>query len=38
MHITTADTLEGYRITRGPEGIYMQPHDVPGVGWEKSFL
>ena len=21
------------RITRGPEGIYMQPHDEPGFGW-----
>lgn len=29
---------EKMRITRGPEGIYMQPHDIPGVGWEKSFL
>ncbi len=29
---------DGYRITRGPEGIYMQPHDAAGVGWEKSFL
>jgi L-rhamnonate dehydratase len=29
---------EKMRVTRGPEGIYMQPHDVPGVGWEQSFL
>jgi len=24
---------EDYRLTRGPEGIYMQPHDKPGFGW-----
>jgi L-rhamnonate dehydratase len=29
---------EKMRITRGPEGIYMQPHDVPGVGWDAAFL
>jgi L-rhamnonate dehydratase len=21
-------------VTRGPEGIYMQPHDAPGFGWD----
>lgn len=26
------------RITRGPEGIYMEPQDVPGIGWEVASL
>ena len=26
------------RITRGPEGIYMQPHDAPGFGWDVASL
>ena len=26
------------RITRGPEGIYMQPHDAPGFGWDVAAL
>jgi L-alanine-DL-glutamate epimerase-like enolase superfamily enzyme len=25
---------EENRITRGPEGIYMEPPDRPGFGWE----
>lgn len=25
---------ENYNITRGPEGIYMRPHDRPGFGWD----
>jgi L-rhamnonate dehydratase len=25
---------ERMRITRGPEGIYMQPQDAPGLGWD----
>jgi L-rhamnonate dehydratase len=29
---------EAMRITRGPEGIYMEPHDTPGIGWETAFL
>ena len=27
---------EDYRLTRGPEGIYMQPHDKPGFGWDPA--
>lgn len=27
-----------FRITRGPEGIYMQPHDAPGLGWDVASL
>ncbi|MCC6393667.1 MAG: hypothetical protein IT167_23925 [Bryobacterales bacterium] len=26
------------RVTRGPEGIYMEPRDVPGIGWEVASL
>ena len=29
---------DAMRITRGPEGIYMQPHDVPGFGWDVASL
>ncbi len=29
---------EMMRITRGPEGIYMEPQDVPGIGWEVASL
>jgi hypothetical protein len=29
---------EKMRITRGPDGIYTQPPEVPGVGWETAFL
>ena len=25
---------EQYHISRGPEGIYTQPHDRPGWGWD----
>ncbi len=25
---------EQYRVTRGPEGIYVQPNERPGMGWE----
>ncbi len=25
---------EQYRITRGPDGIYTQPHERPGFGWD----
>lgn len=25
---------EQYNITKGPEGIYMRPHDRPGFGWD----
>lgn len=25
---------ENYNISRGPEGIYMKPHDRPGWGWD----
>jgi L-rhamnonate dehydratase len=25
---------EQYKITRGPEGIYTRPHDLPGFGWQ----
>jgi len=25
---------EQYKITKGPEGIYTQPHDRPGWGWD----
>jgi len=25
---------EQYNLTRGPEGIYTRPHDLPGFGWE----
>lgn len=25
---------EQYRITRGPDGIYTRPHDLPGFGWD----
>jgi hypothetical protein len=29
---------DAMRITRGPEGIYMQPHDAPGLGWDVASL
>ncbi len=29
---------EQYRITRGPEGIYTQPPDLPGWGWETEVV
>lgn len=29
---------EKMRITRGPEGIYTQPPEAAGVGWETAFL
>ena len=25
---------ENYQISRGPDGIYMRPHDRPGWGWD----
>jgi L-rhamnonate dehydratase len=25
---------EKYNLTKGPEGIYMRPHDRPGFGWD----
>lgn len=25
---------EQYNLSRGPEGIYTRPHDLPGFGWE----
>jgi len=25
---------EEYRITKGPEGLYTQPSDKPGIGWD----
>lgn len=25
---------ERYQLTKGPEGIYMRPHDLPGFGWD----
>lgn len=25
---------EEFRLSRGPEGIYTQPPDKPGIGWE----
>jgi L-alanine-DL-glutamate epimerase-like enolase superfamily enzyme len=24
---------EEYRLTKGPEGLYTQPSDAPGLGW-----
>ena len=29
---------EQYRITRGPEGIYTQPPELPGWGWETEVV
>lgn len=29
---------DAMRITRGPEGIYMQPHDAPGFGWDVASM
>jgi hypothetical protein len=29
---------EDYNITRGPEGIYMRPRDLPGWGMDPEVL
>jgi len=29
---------ENYNISRGPEGIYMKPHDRPGWGWDTEVV
>jgi L-rhamnonate dehydratase len=29
---------EQYNISRGPEGIYTRPHDLPGFGWETEVV
>jgi L-alanine-DL-glutamate epimerase-like enolase superfamily enzyme len=29
---------ENYQISRGPDGIYMRPHERPGWGWDLEVI